>query len=108
MRDQGCPQPSGPGELWVPSLLRGYHVLGCSRERLTTPDDQHGLGRVQQRLIIQSCVGRRQSFQTVNHLPELIIWFPACDLKRFYHRRIVRVHIPMTQHVAPICFRFTS
>jgi hypothetical protein len=89
-------------------FVKSYRFLGCSSERFTTPDAQHCLGCVQQCLIIQSCVGGRQSFQAVDHLPELIIWLPTCDLKRFYHCRIVRVHIPMTQHVAPICFRFTS
>jgi hypothetical protein len=88
-------------------FVRRQPVLVCSRERLVTPDAQHGLGSVQQCLIIQSRVSRRQSFQAVNHLPELIIWFPACYLERFYHRRIVRVHITMIRHVAPVCFHLT-
>ena len=84
-----------------------YRVLGCSRDRLTTPDFQHGFGCVQQSSIIERCVGGRQSFQAIDHLPELIIWFPTCDLQRFYHRRIIRVHIPVTRHVAPICLHIS-
>jgi hypothetical protein len=92
---------SDPGHRGLLSahFRRGYRVLCCSRKRLTTPDLQHGLGCVRQRLIIDSRVGGRQSLQAVDHLPEFIIWFPTCNLKRLYQGRIVRIRIPMTQHI---------